>query len=231
MRVITPTAACDEIVSRRATALLLLVGHPEPAVSIVKTARRDRRLTGLMIGAPAGQPEFAEWATLLGDDGAAIPFLRYLPRAPKPIRARVEKALRGRLVEARPSSPSRATTRSPSSPKCCVPAARTGPALPDPGQALPSKALAGRSSSRGGQASAFGNGHGRRSRWWIGIRRNRSLSDPSDGDMNRAECQAGDHDRSLSGFRTAQMRVIRLLATSNASTASITSSRWRTRPG
>src|SRR5688572_18725621 len=36
-------------------------------------------LAEIMIGAPAGQPEFAEWATLLGGDSAAIPFLRYLP--------------------------------------------------------------------------------------------------------------------------------------------------------
>jgi hypothetical protein len=69
---------CYELVDNRATALLLLVGHPEPAVSIVRSVRRDRRLAEIMIGAPAGQPEFAEWATALGDDSAAIPFLRYL---------------------------------------------------------------------------------------------------------------------------------------------------------
>jgi hypothetical protein len=53
-----------------------------------------------MIGAPAGQPEFAEWATLLGDDSAAIPFLRYLPERMSPLGARVETALRRRLGEA-----------------------------------------------------------------------------------------------------------------------------------
>jgi hypothetical protein len=53
-----------------------------------------------MIGAPAGQPEFAEWATLLGGDGAAIPFLRYLPERLSPLGARVETALRERLTEA-----------------------------------------------------------------------------------------------------------------------------------
>ena len=53
-----------------------------------------------MIGAPAGQPEFAEWATLLGDDSAAIPFLRYLPERLSPLGARVETALRERLAEA-----------------------------------------------------------------------------------------------------------------------------------
>ena len=91
---------CDELVDSRATALLLLVGHPEPAVSIVKSVRRDPRLAEIMIGAPAGQPEFAEWATLLGDDGAAIPFLRYLPERLSPLGARVETALRERLAEA-----------------------------------------------------------------------------------------------------------------------------------
>jgi hypothetical protein len=82
------------------TALLLLVGHPEPAVSIVKSVRGDQRLAEIMIGAPAGQPEFAEWATLLGDDGAAIPFLRYLPERLSPLGARVETALRERVAGA-----------------------------------------------------------------------------------------------------------------------------------
>ncbi len=92
-----PAAVCDELVDRRATALLLLVGHPEPAVSIVESVRRDQRLAEVMIGAPAGQPEFAEWAALLGADGAAIPFLRYLPERLTPLGARVEAALRERL--------------------------------------------------------------------------------------------------------------------------------------
>ncbi len=94
------TASCDELVDSRATALLLLAGHPEPAVSIVRSVRGDQRLAELAIGAPAGQPEFAEWATLLGDDGAAIPFLRYLPERLSPHGARVETALRERLAEA-----------------------------------------------------------------------------------------------------------------------------------
>ncbi|MGW4774785.1 ABC transporter substrate-binding protein [Nocardia sp. NPDC004278] len=100
MRVLAPTAVCDELVDNRVTALLLLVGHPEPAVSIVKSVRRDQRLAEIMIGAPAGQPEFAEWARLLGDDSAAIPFLRYLPQRLSPLGARVEAALRERLAEA-----------------------------------------------------------------------------------------------------------------------------------
>lgn len=100
MSVLAPEAVCDALVDQRATALLLLVGHPEPAVSIVRSVRRDQRLAELLIGAPAGQPEFAEWATLLGDDGAAIPFLRYLPERLTALGARVGTALRERLAEA-----------------------------------------------------------------------------------------------------------------------------------
>jgi ABC-type branched-subunit amino acid transport system substrate-binding protein len=100
MQALSPETVCDELVDNRATALLLLVGTPEPAVSIVKSVRRDQRLTEIMIGAPAGQPEFAEWATLLGDDGAAVPFLRYLPEHLTPLGVRVETALHERLSEA-----------------------------------------------------------------------------------------------------------------------------------
>jgi ABC-type branched-subunit amino acid transport system substrate-binding protein len=98
-RSLTPAALCDELAGHRATALLLLVGHPEPAVSIVRSVRRDPRLAEVMIGAPAGQPEFAEWATLLGDEGTAIPFLRYLPERLSPLGARVGTALREQLAE------------------------------------------------------------------------------------------------------------------------------------
>jgi ABC-type branched-subunit amino acid transport system substrate-binding protein len=95
-----PMPVHDELADTRATALLILAGHPEPAVSIVKSVRRDQRLAEIMIGAPAGQPEFADWLTSLGDDGAAIPFLRYLPERLSPLGARVETALRERLAEA-----------------------------------------------------------------------------------------------------------------------------------
>ncbi|WKD36935.1 ABC transporter substrate-binding protein [Streptomyces xanthophaeus] len=95
-----PAAVCDELAGHRATALLLLVGHPDPAVPIVRAVRRDRRLAGILIGAPAGQPEFPEWSSLLGRDGAAIPFLRYLPERLGPLGARVGTALRERLGQA-----------------------------------------------------------------------------------------------------------------------------------
>ena len=97
MGALAPAAVGDELVAHGATALLLLVGHPEPAVSIVRSVRRDPRLAGIMIGAPAGQPELGDWAALLGADGAAIPFLRYLPERLGPLGARVEATLRERL--------------------------------------------------------------------------------------------------------------------------------------
>ncbi|MEU5077990.1 MULTISPECIES: ABC transporter substrate-binding protein [Streptomyces] len=100
MSALGPAALCDALAVQGATALLLLVGHPEPAASVVRSVRRDPRLAGVLIGAPAGQPEFAEWATLLGADGAGIPFLRYLPERLTPLGARVEAALRERLAEA-----------------------------------------------------------------------------------------------------------------------------------
>lgn len=100
MRSMSPMAVCDALLAHDATALLLLVGYPEPAVPIVKAVRRDERLNGLLIGAPAGQPEFGEWGARLGDDGASTPFLRYMPTRLTSIGARVEAALRDRLGSA-----------------------------------------------------------------------------------------------------------------------------------
>lgn len=99
MSALTPAALCDQLADQGTTALLLLVGIPEPAAQIVTAVRRDQRLTEIMIGAPAGQPEFPAWATLLGDDGAGIPFLRYLPEHLSPLGTRVETALLQRLGE------------------------------------------------------------------------------------------------------------------------------------
>lgn len=94
-RALPPLALCDELASHRATALLLLVGYPEPAVSLVRTVRE--RLPQVMIGAPAGQPELADLAMLPG--GTGIPFLRYLPERLSPLGVRVERHLRRRLPE------------------------------------------------------------------------------------------------------------------------------------
>ncbi|WP_445398404.1 ABC transporter substrate-binding protein [Streptomyces sp. LE64] len=92
-----PRALCDALAEHRASALLLLVGVPEPAVPLVRAVRGDRRLTEVLIGAPAGQPEFAGWAAELGGDGAGIPFLRYLPESPGPLGERVGRELHERL--------------------------------------------------------------------------------------------------------------------------------------
>lgn len=100
MGALAPTALCEVLVDHGVTALLLLVGHPEPAVPIVRAVRGDRRLAEILIGAPAGQPEFAGWATALGEEGARIPFLRYLPERLSPLGERVGKELRERLGEA-----------------------------------------------------------------------------------------------------------------------------------
>ncbi|MGW0315616.1 ABC transporter substrate-binding protein [Streptomyces flavidovirens] len=97
---LTPETLCDALVDHGATALLLLVGHPEPAVPIVRAVRGDLRLAEILIGAPAGQPEFAEWTAVLGEDGAGIPFLRYLPERLGPLGERVGKELLERLGEA-----------------------------------------------------------------------------------------------------------------------------------
>ncbi|WAZ26199.1 ABC transporter substrate-binding protein [Streptomyces cinnabarinus] len=99
MTTLAPDAVCNALVDNGATALLLLVGHPDPAVLIVRSVRRDRRLTDILLGAPAGQPEFAEWAALLGDEGTAIPFLRYLPEQLTPLGTRVATTLRESLAE------------------------------------------------------------------------------------------------------------------------------------
>ncbi|MGW0122453.1 ABC transporter substrate-binding protein [Streptomyces sp. NPDC003327] len=97
---LTPEAVCDALVAHDASALLLLVGTPDPAVPIVRAARRDVRLAELLIGAPAGQPELPGWARALGGDGAGVPFLRYLPEPLDALGERVGKELRRRLGEA-----------------------------------------------------------------------------------------------------------------------------------
>jgi ABC-type branched-subunit amino acid transport system substrate-binding protein len=97
-RTLSASAICDAVADSRATALLLLTGHPDPAVPIVQAVRGDQRLAAVMMGAPAGQPEFAGWAALLGGGGAGIPFLRYLPERLGPLGTSVEAALRERLA-------------------------------------------------------------------------------------------------------------------------------------
>ena len=99
LRSVTPELVCDAAALHRATALVLLVGNPELAASLVRAFRSDARLPNLLIGAPAGQPELAEWAARLGADGVAIPFLRYLPARLTALGERVASALHERLGE------------------------------------------------------------------------------------------------------------------------------------
>ncbi|CAM5241192.1 amino acid ABC transporter substrate-binding protein [Streptomyces spiroverticillatus] len=86
----TVASACDALVEAEVSALLLLAGHPEPAIPLVAAVRSDPRFEGLLVGAPAGQPEFPQWE---GELGAGIPFLRYLPEQLGPLGLRVEKEL------------------------------------------------------------------------------------------------------------------------------------------
>lgn len=95
---LTVTEVCDALAASGTTAVLLLAGTPEPAIPIVKALRADPRLADILIGAPAGQPEFTEWADLLGTDGTGIPFLSYLPETLTPLGTRVAAALRERLA-------------------------------------------------------------------------------------------------------------------------------------
>lgn len=90
-----PAQVPDALAASGATALLLLAGHPEPALPIVASVRNDPRLAGLLIGAPAGQPEFAEWMARSG--AAGIPFLSYMPEQAGPLTREVETALAARL--------------------------------------------------------------------------------------------------------------------------------------
>lgn len=90
-------AVHDWVASTGATALLLLVGYPEPTIPIVHAIRRDRRLADLLIGAPAGQPELTGWSKALGDLGAGVPFLRYLPETLTDLGNSIERRLHKRL--------------------------------------------------------------------------------------------------------------------------------------
>lgn len=94
---VPPEAVAGALAAGKETALLVLAGHPEPAIAVVRCVRADPRLQGLLIGAPAGQPEFAEWPALLGEGASGVPFLRYLPPQPTErgvaVMADLEKAL------------------------------------------------------------------------------------------------------------------------------------------
>jgi hypothetical protein len=84
---VDPTTARQVLVDSGATALILLVGIPEPAAEIIQAVRGDQRLDDVLLGAPAGQPELEGWP--------AVPFLRYLPERLTPRGVRVREQLAG----------------------------------------------------------------------------------------------------------------------------------------
>lgn len=94
---LSPDGLCKSLIADGATALLILAGYPEPAVSIVKAVRHCSELKDVRIGAPAGQSEFADWKALLGQDGMEIPFLSYVPSRLPPLGQEVGDALRAQL--------------------------------------------------------------------------------------------------------------------------------------
>ena len=83
----------------KATLLVLLVGHPDPGVSIVRALRSDPGFARLAIAAPAGQPEWSDWRAALGPAGAGIPFLSYMPKRLTPLGRRAWHRLRQQLGE------------------------------------------------------------------------------------------------------------------------------------
>lgn len=99
---LSSAAVADRVAGLGADALLLLVAWPEPLQEILRQVRSDARLAGLLVGDPAGRADFREWAEQLGDDGTAVPYLRYLPPALDGRGADVAARLARRLGE-RPS--------------------------------------------------------------------------------------------------------------------------------
>ena len=92
-------AVCDKLIESEATALLLLTGYPNPAISLVKAIRNEPKLKNTLIGAPAGQPEFYEWDEGLQSNSFAIPFLRYMPEKLNSLGTHILNTLRHQLGE------------------------------------------------------------------------------------------------------------------------------------
>lgn len=92
-RALDAQALCAALVDSRTSALVLLVGDAGLATSLVAESRSDQRLNGLLLCAPAGQPELDAWVDALGPHCASIPFLRYLPARLTDIGDRVAEAL------------------------------------------------------------------------------------------------------------------------------------------
>lgn len=96
---LTATELCDKLSADQPSVLLLLVGASEPISFIIRSIRQDPRLSELLIGAPAGQPELGEVHAKLGMEGTGIPFLRYLPNQLPEKGLRVVRQLHEQLGE------------------------------------------------------------------------------------------------------------------------------------
>ncbi len=64
-----------------ASSALLLLGHPDPIVSVLRSLRSEASLQHILIGTPAGQSELTLWQDELGTLGNEVPFLQYLPQS------------------------------------------------------------------------------------------------------------------------------------------------------
>lgn len=183
MSSLTHDDLCDGLTAEHATALLLLVGAPEPFATIVREVRRNHRLGALLIGAPAGQPELAEVHSVLGVQGAGIPFLQYLPDQLSQAGIRVIERLAEKLGEA----PSFVALEGYDAAK--VVGALCGLtqkdlAIADIWQGIDIEGARGRIRFPGQQTPACGNGVGRRSKWLIGILRIQAAS----ASMSSTDC-------------------------------------------
>lgn len=96
---ISAAELCERLAATPTSALLLLVGAPEPFAAIVRQVREDCRWSATFLGAPAGQAELAATHAILGRQGAGIPFLQYLPDQLSEAGEEVMRRLRGRLGE------------------------------------------------------------------------------------------------------------------------------------
>jgi ABC-type branched-subunit amino acid transport system substrate-binding protein len=97
---LSPGAVARQVGATDVDVLILLVGFPEPLVSIVDAVRSHEGLAELALGDPAGRPEFADWAALLGEAARDVPYLRYRPTRLTDLGTRVSERLARRLGEA-----------------------------------------------------------------------------------------------------------------------------------
>ena len=183
--------------------------NEEPTHEYATTATRtgaDRRIIDPGRGSRSADSPWLSWATLLGDDCAAIPFLRYVPERLNPLGVRVEATLREQLGEV----PSFVAFEGYDTVTVLANVLRSrawaGQALLIHGRAFQSTAPEGRSSFPARWASAFGNGLGRQFKSLIEIRQSPNdfgsftpserartsdrpdLSEPGAAFLNREEC-------------------------------------------